>query len=330
MSNNEEALARLRERLQSRSMDVWLQGARVERVGSLTRLHVGNEFQRRRLEERCMDDLVAAFGTPVEVVAATSAARARRTRTMPRLQGPAGEFAVRMVRALVSGEFPAPLLVVHGPPRSGKSVLVDWACALGAGGVFRLDLARVRRGHSRGLVPRKPLVVADGLEILGGRDRAQRTLCTIIDAVLGLGHRLLCAVEGHPAGSSAFLPPLRSRLLGGVLVPVEAATARRTREPAAAPPEQLERMKDAAARLFGVERALLNGPTKRRRVVEARRTVIAVACRRGLEPRHVAAAFELRSERALKEACRWAEQEQARDRRYAALLHEVGRVLPGT
>jgi chromosomal replication initiation ATPase DnaA len=86
-------------------------------------------------------------------------------------------------------------------------------------------------------------------------------------------------------------------------------------------------MKDEAARLFGVERVLLDSGTKRRSVVQARRTVMAAASRGGLPGKEIAAAFGLRSPRAVLEACRWVEREQARDRRYAAMFHEVARVL---
>jgi hypothetical protein len=242
-----------------------------------------------------------------------------------------------MVRAFATGETAlAPLVVLHGPLHSGKAILAEWACFLAGPRVFRLDLERLRRGRSRGLIPRKQLVVADGVEELAGRETAQRTLCTIIDNVRDRGGRLLLTVEGHPGERSDLRPALRSRLLGGVLVPVEAEDPARVRRrgrrgPAAdvpPPPALLERMKDEAARLFGVERALMDGSTKRRSVVQARRTVMAAACRGGIPDREIAAAFGLRSTRPVLEACRWAEREQRRDRRYAAALHEVARILP--
>jgi len=341
VSEEREALDRLAARLGSRTATVWLRDARVEFRGPNAVLRVRGRFQRRWLEDR-NGVLREVFGRAVLVVDDQPAPAPPRPRAMPRLRGLSGDFAHRMVRAFVEGgPASSPLTVVYGPEASGKSVLVDWACAAGRDAVFRVDLLRLRSGRSRGLVPRKPLVVAAGVEILAGRDRAQRTLCTIVDAVRDRGHRLLCSLQGHPAERDGLYPALRNRLLGGVLIPVEAedpamvAAWREGRRPggapaaAPAPPpvDALTRMKDEAARLFSVERALLDGGTKRRRVVEARRAVIAAACRGGLAPESVAAAFGLRSPRAVREACRWAAREADRDGRFATMLHEVGRVL---
>jgi chromosomal replication initiation ATPase DnaA len=330
-------LERLAQRLGSRAASVWLRDARLEIREEVRILRVAGAYPRRRLEERAAL-LREALGGPVVVVGDEPARPARRARATPCLRGPGGEFALRIVRAFVEGG-PAtgPLTVLHGAAGSGKSVLVDWACAAAAGAAFRLDMARLRSGRSRGLVPRKPLVVADRVEDLAGREKSQRTFCTILDAVRDRGHRLLCTLEGHPGHRPGIFPALRNRLLGGILVPLEAEdpavvlarrSGRRPGPPAPAGRPALDLMKDAAARLFGVERALLEGGTKRRGVVEARRTVLAAACRAGMTPAALAAAFGLRSDRAVREACRWAAREVGRDGRYAALLHEVGRVVP--
>ena len=89
--------------------------------------------------------------------------------------------------------------------------------------------------------------------------------------------------------------------------------------------DALERMKDVAAQLFGVDVGLVG---RRRIVVEARRAVMAAACGHGFDEMAIAESFGLKSVRTVREACRWAEYEQRRDRRFAALLHEVARVLP--
>lgn len=336
VSDAREALRRLRERIRSPAAQVWLDEARVERVrGRPVVLRVSGPFPKHWLETRCAEALRDVFGGPVDVVADAPRGAPERSRAVPRLRGPAGEFALRMVRAFASeGPALASLVVLHGPARSGKALLAEWACFLGGARVFRLDLERLRKGRSRGLLPRKPLVVGDGVEQLAGRDAAQRTLCTIVDGVRDRGGRLLLTLEGHPARRPDLRPALRSRLLGGVLVPVEAEDpARLRRGPAprdegrAAPPV-LDRMKDVAARLFGIERTLLDGSTKRRSVVEARRTVMAAARQGGVDGREIAEAFGLRSTRAVHEACHWAEREQQRDRRYAALFHEVARIRP--
>ncbi|MHC4548163.1 MAG: hypothetical protein ACYTEZ_05235 [Planctomycetota bacterium] len=339
VSDAGEALRRLRERIRSPAVSVWLAEAWVTRAADdRVLLHVPGPFPKHWLESRHAGLLHEIFGGPVEVVAeAATAGLPRRERAVPRLRGPAGEFALRIVRAFAREEAAlASMVVLHGPAHSGKSLLAEWACFLGGKRVFRLDLLRLRRGRSRGLVPRKPLVVGEGLEILAGRDVAQRTVCRIIDVVQDRGDRLLLTVEGHPGRREGLLDPLRSRLLGGVLVPVEpedpavlrARRGRRPAEPVPPPSDPLGRMKDVAACLFGVERALLDSATKRRSVVEARRTVMAAARYGGLESRAIASAFGLRSTRTVLEACRWAAREQDRDRRYAALLHEVARVLP--
>jgi chromosomal replication initiation ATPase DnaA len=340
VSDASEALRRLKERVASPATRVWLDEIRVEHApGRPAVLRVPGAFPKHWLESRCAEELAAAFGGPVDIVVdrRAPADAPTRSRTMPRLTGPAGEFALRMVRAFAKEEPSlAPLVLLFGPVHSGKAILAEWACFLGGRRVFRLDLERLRQGRSRGLVPRKPLVVADGVEQLAGREVAQRTLCTIIDMVQDRGGRLLLTLEGHPGRRSDLRPALRSRLLGGMLVPVEAEDparlpGRHRRGPPAeapAPVPPLDRMKDEAARLFGVERALLDGSTKRRSVVQARRTVIAAASRGGVDGHEIAAAFGLRSTRAVLEACRWVERERKRDRRYAAMFHEVARVLP--
>jgi hypothetical protein len=127
-----------------------------------------------------------------------------------------------MVRAFIEGGPAAvSLVLLHGPPHCGKSLLLDWAESLAPRQVFILDMERLGRGRSRGLVPRKPLVVGDGVERLAGRPGAQRTLCTMIDAVIDRGGRMLFALEGHPSRAGGLYDALRCRLNGGVLVPLE-------------------------------------------------------------------------------------------------------------
>ena len=358
---------RLKAELRSEAAAGWLDDARVERGPSgATVLILRSAFQKHWFETRCLRRLRDVFGGPVEVRAEPGPAPAHRpSRVMPRLSGPAGEYAVRMVRAFVEGgPAAAALVLVYGPPHCGKSLLVDWAVAQSARRVFRVDLDRVRRGRSRGLVPRKPLLVADGIERLAGRAAAQRTLCSILDVVRDRGGRVLVTMEGHPAEVEGLFPALRNRLKGGVPVRLEQPTTGDMRlqlrdrarrhgirlpldwedelsklPPAAAlraldmrmlpgaddPADGLLRMKDVAARLFGVDQELLG---RRRIVVEARRAVMASACAHGFDEMEIAKAFGLRSVRTVREACRWADQEQRRDRRFAALLHEVARVLP--
>jgi len=320
-----EALDRLRECLESREARALLEGARVVRTaGGGMRLLVRDAFARRRLESRHLAELVQAFGGPIEVAARAAPRGAAAPPDLSGLRGPAGIFALRMVRAFVEGKTPAASLVVlHGPETAGRKLLIDWAEARGGRQIFRLDFARMRLARSRGLVPRKPLVVGNGVEILAGRDAGQRTLCTLIEAVLGRGDRLLLGLDTHPARCEGLRPNLRSRLLGGVLAPVIGTEPRPV-----APAERLEEAKRSAARIFGVEKELLESGCRRRRVVEARRVVIAAARMQGWDEQELAGAFGLRSPRSVREACRWARLQQARDETFAGILKELSRVLP--
>ena len=330
VSDSSEALARLRARLESRAARIWLDDARLERTADgRTVLHVAGPFQKRWFDHRCHDALVDVFGPAVEVdcpepKAPRSASR-RRAVEAPRLDGPAGAFALRAVQGFLDGKFPhAHLMVVHGPSGCGKTALFEWAGRLGGSRVFRLDLERLRRGASRGLVPRKPIVIADGVEQLGGRGGAQRTLCTILDAVQTRAHHTLVTIEEHPAQRDDLVPALANRLLGGILVPLGPAAAP-AREPAG--PLPYDALKEASARLYGVDRAALEDGSKKRMVVAARRTAMVAAFRAGAPEREIAAAFRLKSTRAVRDACRWAEREEHRDETYSGVLADVARVL---
>ncbi len=333
--DRQEVVARLRERVESRAARLWVQEARWVRRGGAIELRVLGRFQEARLKQKYAAALEDAFGCPVMIVArpvqtGAGAQPRRRRRAAPRLTGIAGEFAGRLIRAFADGVETAPrLVVVHGPPHSGKSVLLEWAARRAGECVFRLDVGRLRTGRGRPLVPRKPVVVADDLDILATRPATQRVFANLLDGLLDRGGRMLCAVEGHPADREGLQPLLRNRLLGGVLVPIERDTVGKTaavaRQPD--PPEVMDCLKKAAARLFGVERALLDAVTKRRTVVTARRAVMAAARRGGLTERDVAAAFGMRA-RAVREACRWTKQQEERDPSFAALLDGVAQKYP--
>jgi chromosomal replication initiation ATPase DnaA len=315
-------LARLREKIGPRAASLWLDGAKVIRTRGAIELFVPRPFAKQRLLARYAGEIEEAFGGAVEVVSEAPGAPPQREqrKAIPRLEGPRAELAVRMVKGFAKGDpAGATLLLLHGPPGSGKSLLAAWARKLAGTRAFRLDLARVRAGKSRGLVPRKPLTVGEGIETLAGREKAQRTLCMIIDGVQDRGDRLLFTLDGHPSRTD-LSPALRSRLLGGLLVRVEPA--------ATAAPAGIDAMKDVAARLCGVERPLLDGPCRRRSVVEVRRAVIAAASRAGFAAGEIARSFGLRSERPVAEACAWAARQEARDRRFAGIVDEVLRVGP--
>jgi len=300
--------------------------------------------------------------------AGTQGAQASGLGAFPQLAGPAGEIARSVVRTFAEGGLGASALVVLiGPPHSGKRTLADYACHLGGSRVFRVDPERLRGGSS--FVPRKPLVVVDGIDRIAKRPGAQRRLAMIIDAVRDRGDRMLVTMQEHPCRVEGMHQALSSRLQGGLVVPLPApdrATKRlrlRTearklgrRLPGSVedelvglppelglatlrhrvgggplrtgelPPPPLERMKDAAARLFHVDRSLLDGPVKRRSVVEARRAIMAAAVREGLPLREITGSFKVSAARTVREACAWAQRKSERDDRFAAMVRELGRV----
>ncbi len=257
--------------------------------------------------------------------------------------------------------------MLSGPADSGKSELADWACRLGGSRVFRIDPDRLRGGS--GFVPRKPLVVVDGIDIVARAAGAQRRLLCIIDAVRDRGDRMLVTMEGLPGEASELHEALRCRLTGGLVVSLPAADratrrlqlreeARRvgrrlpsrvedelaelparegletlrhrlaegTLHSGAPPAPPLERMKDLAAKLFHVERSLLDDPVKRRSVVEARRAIMAAAIAEGVEIDAVRRSFRVSAPRTVREACRWAERKSERDHHFARMVSELGRV----
>lgn len=289
----------------------------------------------------------------------------------PQASGPQAEFARRVVRLFVDGgRGSAPLVVLSGPSQSGKSALIDWACRLGGTRVFRIEPSRLRGGS--GFVPRKPLVVLDGVDSLTRAAGAQRRLLCILDAVRDRGDRMLVAMQGLPGEATGLHEALRCRLNGGLLVALPApdrATRRvqlrhearrlgqrlpgsvedelaelpsregietlRLRVDAGSllsgdlPAPPLERMKDLAAQLFHVERALLDEPVKRRSVVEARRAIMAAAMAEGLAIDDVRASFQVGAPRTVREACRWAKRKSEADRHFARIVNELGRVAAG-
>jgi len=297
---------------------------------------------------------------------------------LPQLAGPRGEYARKVVRLFVDGgRGSSPLVVLSGPAQSGKTALIEWACQLGGGRVFKIDPKRLRGGS--GFVPRKPLVVCDGIEAIAAAAGAQRRMACILDEVRDRGDRVLVSLEGLPSAVEGFHDALRCRLQGGLLVSLPApdrATRRlqlrhearklgrrlpssvedelaelpslegleRLRHRAASgslregaqgeralrdedlPLPPLDRMKDAAARLFHVDRSLLDEPIKRRSVVEARRAIMAAAVAEGMPVDEIRRTFQVSAARTVREACRWAERKATTDKHFAAMVSELGRV----
>ncbi|MGQ0614356.1 MAG: hypothetical protein ACT4PV_11515 [Planctomycetaceae bacterium] len=330
--DNDKPLARLQALLEAEGAAHLLRGARLEPGTSRDgpALRVAGTFARSRLEGRYSACVREALGASARLVSDDPPPVRGKTDRI-RL-GKGNEFAARMVRAAVEGSEPlAPLLLLYGPAASGKSTLLRWAEGLAAGRAFRLDLATLIAGKSRYLMPRKKLVLIDGLETLAGKPGAQRTLCLLLDGVADRGGRCIASLRGHPRECPGLESTLACRLLGAVLVPVEAVPARGSAPPplpSLDPASLLHRLKDAAAGAFRVERSLLDRSTKRRGIVEAKRAVIAEASRHGLPRSEIAASLGIKSSRTLQEACRWVASRSGRDARFAALVRAVGRVLP--
>ena len=294
-----------------------------------------------------------------------------RARGLPQFGGPAGEIARGVARAFVEGgRAAASVVVLTGPKHSGKRILADWVVRAGGSRVFRVDPKRLRGGSS--FVPRKPLVVVDGIDGLAKQAGAQRRLAMIIDAVRDRGDRIMVTMEHHPRELKGLHDALLCRLQGGLIVPLPAPDraqrrlrlrdeARRLgrRLPSSVEDElvelsaeeglvtlrhriglgtlhvgtparpPLERMKDCAASLFHVERALLDEPVRRRSIVEARRAIMAAAVAEGLPVKAIAESFQVSAPRTIREACKWAERQSEKDAHFAALVRELSRVAAG-
>ena len=150
---------------------------------------------------------------------------------------------------------------------------------------------------------------------LPAADRATRRL-QLREEARRVGRRLPSRVEDELAELPARegLETLRHRLAAGTL------------HSGAPPAPPLDRMKDLAAKLFHVERSLLDDPVKRRSVVEARRAIMAAAIAEGVEIDAVRRSFRVSAPRTVREACRWAERKSERDHHFARMVSELGRV----
>ncbi|MEE8106213.1 MAG: hypothetical protein V3T86_11825 [Planctomycetota bacterium] len=308
--------------------DLWLTEAQCVSENGRHRIFVRSPFHKEGLEAQCAAALRTVYGDHVRVEVAKRARLAKR-----RLgAGPGNETAKRMVQAFMEGGPGMPnILLLHGPPGSGKSLLVDWAVSRHRKSVFSLDLLRMRRGGSRQLTPRKPFVVADDLATLAGANGAQRALCRMIDDVSARGGRFLFTLDGHPKTRPDLLTALRNRLVGGLVAeldtPGAATSGRRTGNRAADRESLLPLLLQAASETFAIDLPELTSTSRRRAVVEARRAVMLHAVDAGMRCEEVAEHLGLKAARSVRDGCQWTRRQQERDPRFARLLHEVGRVV---
>lgn len=128
-------------------------------------------------------------------------------------------------------------IVVHGAPGIGKSffgqaLAAEWrtrhhrGVIREAAGDFARRLADAIHTHGIEEFRRKyraaRLWILDDVHLLAGKTSAQQELVATIDARLALGHRTVCLLPDAPAAITEFLPGVRSRLLGGLVVPLVA------------------------------------------------------------------------------------------------------------
>ncbi len=112
-------------------------------------------------------------------------------------------------------DWPAPALVLHGPPGCGKShLLAVWRAATGAVAVEARDLA----GADVASLAQGGRVSLDGLEQL----RDEEALFHLYNALKDAGGHLLIAAARAPARLALALPDLRSRLMAAPMVEVGA------------------------------------------------------------------------------------------------------------
>jgi DnaA family protein len=124
--------------------------------------------------------------------------------------------AVEAVRRLADGAARAPVWI-YGPPGSGKSHLLQAACARASDAgraTAWLPLAEVS-GEGPALLEGfegLDLVALDGLDAIAGRANWEAALFTLFNGIAERGGRLLFAAAAAPAATAIRLPDLASRL----------------------------------------------------------------------------------------------------------------------
>jgi chromosomal replication initiator protein len=174
---------------------------------------------------------------------------------------PSGRFPLMLLRQVVAGSHVAGAspIVVCGPAGSGKTHLLagmaadlerrhpGTALTLSARQFTQRYVTALRAREVEALrafevdVESRRLVLLDGLDELATRQATQRELVRLLDRAAIGGPRFVLAGQGHPRQIEGLSPRLRSRLLGGVVLVLQAPDE-----------DALADILDARARGFGV------------------------------------------------------------------------------
>lgn len=183
-------------------------------------------------------------------------------------------------------------LVIVGPRGAGKSrLLATWfletpGAILWDGPTLGRELAAalshdtIDRLHGRFVSAR--LVIVDGVQLITAWD-AQRFLGHLLDAACDAGVMIVATLRTHPVACTGLEPTLASRLSGGLVVampPVD--TNRSVAEDRAVPstdrrPPTVRRVIGATARCHGLTPQDIMGPSRSRRVAQARAVAMYLA-----------------------------------------------------
>lgn len=206
------------------------------------------------------------------------------------------DHALTAVRDSVSGTGQGSLagnpLVIVGPRGAGKSrLLAAWftgtpgaifwdGVSLGRELAAALSHDTIDRLHGRVVSAR--LVIIDGVEQITAWD-AQRFLGHLCDAALDAAVTVVATLRTHPAACTSLEPTLASRLSSGLVVALPPAGLPRPGQAGrldAAPvrrPPTVRRVINATARCLGVAPADIVGPSRSRRVAQARAVAMYLA-----------------------------------------------------
>lgn len=135
--------------------------------------------------------------------------------------GPNAE-AVAHLEEVAAGRAPGPVAWVWGPPSSGKSHLLQAACAAASRAAYLPagELAQAGPGALAGWEDRA-LVCLDDVDRLAGEPDWERALFGLFNGLAEAGGRLVVSASTSPGGAGFGLPDLASRLAWGAVFRLE-------------------------------------------------------------------------------------------------------------